>query len=168
MTRTTPLFRLADEYVVEFARLDPRYATYFGVPGFDDLWPDLTPDGRQGFGELNRQMLAKLETAAAQDRPDQRCKEVMTERLRSELAAFDDGDWMRELGSYVGQATQVRSAFDLMRRRHRHGRGGRRGLLRLRLDAAAFLRDRRRGFATLLAAFFAQFLPGAVRQRLFA
>jgi glycosyltransferase involved in cell wall biosynthesis len=38
----------------------------------------------------------------------------------------------------------------------------------LQLDAAAFLRDRRRGFATLLAAFFAQFLPGPVRQRLFA
>jgi len=38
----------------------------------------------------------------------------------------------------------------------------------LRLDAAVFLQDRRRGLATLLAALAAPLLPGALRQRLFA
>ncbi len=38
----------------------------------------------------------------------------------------------------------------------------------LRLDAGSFLRDRRRGFATMFAALIAPLIPGSLRQRFFA
>ena len=37
--------QLADRFVDSYAAIDPTIATYLGVPGYDDAWPDLSPAG---------------------------------------------------------------------------------------------------------------------------
>ncbi|SDO54277.1 Uncharacterized conserved protein, DUF885 familyt [Klenkia soli] len=110
----TPLEQLADRFVDEYAAADPTMATFLGVPGYDDLWPDHSPTGRAARADLLRRTLAALHDCPAADRGEEVARAAMVERLESELARFDAGWSAADLNSIECPLQDFRSTFDLM------------------------------------------------------
>jgi uncharacterized protein (DUF885 family) len=108
------LDQLADRFVDEYAADQPTQATYLGVPGHDDRWPDLTPDGQAATADLLRRTVAAVERTDPVDRRDEVARSAMLERIGAELALHDAG-WTEAALNTVGSPLQdFRSTFDLM------------------------------------------------------
>ncbi len=52
---------IANDYVDEWAPLDPLGATYVGISGYDDLLTDMSPAGFAALADLDRRTLAALD-----------------------------------------------------------------------------------------------------------
>lgn len=111
----TRIYDLADQFVTEFAALDPVAATMMGVPGQDERLTDYSPDGVTALADLRRRYRRDLESAAPLGERDRVAKESMLEYLQLR----DDLDEVREylrLSGFRNPATSVRMVFDLMPR----------------------------------------------------
>ncbi len=60
MTKS-PVYRIIEEYLQEYVKLRPDYATYLGIPGYDHLMPSMTLKALEEEAELHRELSAKLE-----------------------------------------------------------------------------------------------------------
>jgi uncharacterized protein (DUF885 family) len=105
---------LADRYVDEISALNPIAATYLGIPGYDHLLPDLSPDGYAARVEHARRTLAELSAIEPADEAERVAKEAMTERLELELERFDAGELASEMNVISSDLHNVRISFDLM------------------------------------------------------
>lgn len=118
MTETTrspsPLDQLADRFVEDYAASQPAVATYIGVPGHDDRWADLTPDGHAAHAELLRTTAAAVRRTDPVDRRDEVARTAMLERLGAELARYDAGWAPAALNTIDSPLQDFRSSFDLM------------------------------------------------------
>ncbi|WP_222193180.1 DUF885 domain-containing protein [Modestobacter italicus] len=110
----SPLDQLADRFVDAYAADQPTVATYIGVPGHDDRWPDLTPDGHAATAELLRRTIAEVQRIDPVDRRDDVAQSAMLERLGAELALHDAGWTQASLNSMESPLQGFRSTFDLM------------------------------------------------------
>ncbi|MGY5884578.1 DUF885 domain-containing protein [Modestobacter lacusdianchii] len=110
----SPLDQLADRFVDAYAADQPTVATYIGVPGHDDRWPDLTPDGHAASAELLRRTVTEVERTDPVDRRDDVARSAMLERLGAELALHDAGWTQASLNSMESPLQGFRSTFDLM------------------------------------------------------
>ncbi|WP_249932990.1 DUF885 domain-containing protein [Blastococcus sp. CCUG 61487] len=110
----TPLDQLADGFVDSYAASQPAVATYIGVPGHDDRWPDLTRDGHEAHAELLRSTRAQAEALEPTDRRDEIARSAMLERLGAELDRYDAGYAQSDLNSSSSPLQAFREAFDLM------------------------------------------------------
>ncbi|TWH71996.1 uncharacterized protein (DUF885 family) [Modestobacter roseus] len=108
------LDQLADRFVDAYAADQPAQATYLGVAGHDDRWPDLTPDGRAATAELLRRTLADVERAEPVDRRDDVARGAMVERIGAELALHEAGWSLAALNTIDSPLQDFRSTFDLM------------------------------------------------------
>ncbi|WP_448624737.1 DUF885 domain-containing protein [Geodermatophilus sp. URMC 64] len=108
------LDRLADRFVDEYAAAQPTVATYIGVPGHEDRWPDLSPDGHAAVAELLRRTRAEIATVTPVDRRDDVARAAMLERLGAELDRYEAGLAQSELNSSISPLQQFRMMFDLM------------------------------------------------------
>jgi hypothetical protein len=79
------LDRLADRFVDEYAAAQPVIATYIGVPGHDDEWPDLTTEGHAAVADLLHGTRAEVAGTEPVDRRDEIARAAMLERLGAEL-----------------------------------------------------------------------------------
>lgn len=105
---------LADRAVDELAASNPVLATYAGVPGHDDRWPDLSPDGHAAHADLLRRLVSDVRSTAPVDHRDAVARTAMLERLDAELARHDSG-WVRaDLNSIDSPLQHVRETFDLL------------------------------------------------------
>jgi uncharacterized protein (DUF885 family) len=110
----SPLDQLADRYVDDYTALDPVTATYIGVAGQHDRWPDLTPAGQAAQAELLRRTLAEVERTEPVDRRDEVARTAMLERIGAELARYDAGWAQANLNTIDSPLQSFRSVFDLM------------------------------------------------------
>ncbi|MCZ2804600.1 DUF885 domain-containing protein [Modestobacter sp. VKM Ac-2983] len=110
----SPLDQLADRFVDAYAADQPTVATYIGVPGHDDRWPDLTPGGQAASAELLRRTIAEVERIEPVDRRDAVARSAMLERLGAELALRDAGWTQAALNSMESPLQDFRTPFDLM------------------------------------------------------
>jgi uncharacterized protein (DUF885 family) len=108
------LDQLADRFVEDYAASQPAVATYIGVPGHDDRWPDLTPDGHAAHAELLRTALGAARRSDTVDRRDEVARAAMLERLGAELARHDAGWAQADLNTIDSPLQAFRSTFDLM------------------------------------------------------
>ncbi|MCZ2819592.1 DUF885 domain-containing protein [Modestobacter sp. VKM Ac-2977] len=111
----SPLDLLADRFVDAYAADDPTVATGIGVPGHDDEWPDLTPEGRTGTADLLRRTVAEVERIEPVDRRDDVARSAMLERLGAELALHDAGWTQAALNNVQSPLQEFRISFELMR-----------------------------------------------------
>ena len=114
---------IAAEYVERAAALDPCYATYAGIAGYDHELGDLGADGFAGRAGLDRSTLAVLDAAEAPEPREQVARAAMRERLALAVECYDAGDTTSELNTISSWVQRVREVFDLM---PTEGRGGRR------------------------------------------
>ncbi|MBO0870799.1 MAG: DUF885 domain-containing protein, partial [Micromonosporaceae bacterium] len=105
---------LANRYVDEWAPLNPVSATYVGISGYDHLLTDVSPEGFAALADLDRRTVAQLETVTPVDEAERVAKEVMVERLSSELSRYDAGLQTSELNVISSSLHHIRGIFDLM------------------------------------------------------
>jgi uncharacterized protein (DUF885 family) len=108
------LDQLADRFVEDYAASQPTVATYIGVPGHDDRWPDLTPDGHAAHAELLRTTISAVQRIDPADRRGEVARAAMLERVGAELARFDAGWAQADLNTIDSPLQGFRSTFDLM------------------------------------------------------
>lgn len=112
--RHTPIFDLASRYCDEAAALDPQLATYVGIEGYDHLLTDNSPEASEQRAEFNRRMLAELKSLKPTDELDRLGAEVMAERLESELALHDAGEYGPFMSVIWSTPGSVRNIFEMM------------------------------------------------------
>lgn len=106
--------RIAESFVDDYLRLSPTIATALGVPGYDDRWPDLSPEGCQARGDLQRQALRDVADVEPADEQERVAKAVFTERLGVEVETHDAGLVEGDLNVLASPPQDLREAFDLM------------------------------------------------------
>ncbi len=116
MSQLSPIFALSDEFVSESAALDPYSATSRGIPGFDHLATDFSPDGCQARVDYVRRSMVQLSALQPSNHDDRLAKDYLTERFDVIVALHESGEWMRPLRALAAPVATIRSAFDLMSR----------------------------------------------------
>ena len=108
------LDQLADRFVEEYAASLPTVATYIGVPGHEERWPDFSPAGSAAHADLLRRTMAAVEGTDPVDRRDEVARSAMLERVGAELARYDGGWAQADLNTIDSPLQQFRETFDLM------------------------------------------------------
>jgi uncharacterized protein (DUF885 family) len=108
-TRTpTAVDALAEAYVDAHCELNPVHATYFGVSGYDDRMPELTPDWFESVSEHRRQTLRALAAVTPADTTDR----ITVAALRDELTLAEE---LRAAGEEESQLNVIDSPVQLIR-----------------------------------------------------
>ncbi len=114
--QTHPIFALSDMLVDELCELYPDSATYLGVDGFDDRWPDLSPDGVAQAAAAVREMRRQVEaTPHAENRWEELAILVAKDELDRMIQGYDDDDPQRDLNSISSSLQNLRETFDHMK-----------------------------------------------------
>ncbi len=112
-----PIYALSSTIVDELCVLLPDEATYLGIAGHDDRWPDLSPAGYDTIaaklGELRDQVDA---VAPPTSRWDALAIAVARTMLDEELDAIATDDHLRRLNSIASPSQDFRETFDHMNR----------------------------------------------------
>jgi uncharacterized protein (DUF885 family) len=106
--------RISDSYVDDYVALVPTTATELGIPGHDDRWPDLSPDGNVAVRDLTRRALADVAAVEPADESERVAKAVFAERLGVEAELYDAGLVDGDLNTIASPPQSLRAMFDLM------------------------------------------------------
>ena len=112
-----PIFAFSDRLVDDLVARKPLLATSLGIPGSDDRWDDLSPDGHREIEKLLRQARKELETLppAGEDRADLAVA-VAGDLLDLELQTYEIGDHLRDIAHVASVFDDLRDVFDQMDR----------------------------------------------------
>lgn len=105
---------LADQYVADWAPLNPVRATAEGIAGYDDRLDDLTPDGYAARADLTHRTLARLDGIGPATDAERAAKEAMQERPGLEVERYDAGEVTSEVNVVASAMHEIRGVFDLM------------------------------------------------------
>ncbi|MGH8957147.1 MAG: DUF885 domain-containing protein, partial [Acidimicrobiia bacterium] len=109
------LFSIASQFVDEVALHRPDIATQIGVPGYEHLWPDTSPEGASGYADVvNRYRKLIARYLEAEDPWQQHGARVLDGFLMKKQSDYDEGDRYHELRHVAGIQDDVRDVFDLM------------------------------------------------------
>jgi len=108
------MFAFADRYVHDEAVRDPLFATYIGVPGYDDRLPDLSMDGARESLDATREALARLDTLALSDGIDRVAHSVMVERLHARRGLEERFEPLTTISVINSPVGNIRQVFELM------------------------------------------------------
>lgn len=114
MTSRRGVHDICDSYVDDFARLNPTAATEFGIGGYDDTLPDLSPDGHLARAELARRALTAITGAEAVDEGERVAKAIFSERVGLDVEVHASGLPAASLNMTWSPVQEIRQAFDLM------------------------------------------------------
>ena len=110
------IFDIADRYVERVAEMSPLSATYMGVPGHDHRMNDFSPEAAEAEAQLDRDTLARLESAPVEGDYDRIAREAMMDSLRLSLDRHDANEHFRSLSMIFSPIHSMRQVFDLMPR----------------------------------------------------
>ena len=105
---------IANQYVDDWAQLNPIGATYAGLAGHDDRMDDLSRDGYAARTELTRRTLLTLAAETPRTPAEEIAYDAMLERLGVELDRQEAGQVAAELNVISSGLHDVRAVFDLM------------------------------------------------------
>ncbi|WP_141012710.1 DUF885 domain-containing protein [Nocardioides sambongensis] len=111
---TRPVDARTDAYVEDLVALDPLEATYAGVPGYDHLLPDLSPEGCDALDELHRRAVADVAAMSPTDEREQVAKDAFLERVGLAVERADQRVERSEFSVISSALHAVREVFDLM------------------------------------------------------
>ena len=109
-----PVDAVAERFVDDYAAVDPISATYLGLPGYDDVLTDLSPEGYAARADLTRRALADATAATPVDEREQVAKDAFLERLGLEVELDEAGVTRSQVSVISSGLHEVRSVFDLM------------------------------------------------------
>jgi uncharacterized protein (DUF885 family) len=105
---------LSDNFVAEYAALDPVAATAIGVLGHEDKLTDLSPDGHAAREELVRQTYDRIKAADPADQRGQAAKDAFLERAGLYLERYGAHLPQHRMSVIDSGLHEVRGCFDLM------------------------------------------------------
>ncbi len=108
------IYELCDAYVDDYTALDPIAATEIGVPGSDELLPDLSPDGHRARVDLARDTLRRIGNETPTTDRDRVAAALITDRLGVGIDVYELGEPWRDLRTLGSEMQSVRGVFDLM------------------------------------------------------
>lgn len=114
MRKQSPIDALAEQFVHDFAALDPLTATGLGLPGYDHLMPDLSPAGEEARAELQRRFVADVSALKPQDDVDAVTQDAVKERHGVALELHEAGEFRRDLNNIASPLQGLRDVFDIM------------------------------------------------------
>ena len=110
----TEIDRIAEQWVVTMAELDPSIATWIGIPGKLDEYEDLSPAGHGRYIEEAKKLLTLLDYATEVDDVDWVTRTDLSSSIRLDIESSDAGLWMRDVNVIASPAQDIRNIFDLM------------------------------------------------------
>jgi len=112
----SPVFRLCDEYLTQWAGLDPVAAGMRGLSAAFGAATDYGPDGHAARAELIAGTLAALPSLPAAGDADRLAALFLRERLEAQAAWHAAGEPLRDLRAPIGRVSSVRDSVDLLPR----------------------------------------------------
>ena len=113
-TDPTPVFAFADQIVQRMAERDPIFATGAGITGYDHRLNDFSTEHQRTSRDETARDLATLETLDVTSDVDRIAKEVIRERLSTQLALMDAGEFNRTFSVIWSPVSETRQVFELM------------------------------------------------------
>ena len=110
----TEIDRIAEQWVVTMAELDPSIATWIGIPGKLDEYEDLSPAGHGKYIDEAKKLLTLLDSATEVDDVDWVTRTDLSSSIRLDIESSDAGLWMRDVNVIASPAQDIRNIFDLM------------------------------------------------------
>lgn len=114
MRTPTRIDAIADQFVHDYAALDPLAATYLGIPGHEGRLPDLFPEGEEARAEVQRRFVADVSRETASDNVDEVTVAAVRERHGVALELHEAGEFRRDLNNITSPLQSLREIFDLM------------------------------------------------------
>ncbi len=112
-----PIYALSSTIVDEMCALLPDEATYLGVAGYDDRWPDLSPAGYATIAAALTDLQSRVdEVPPPTSRWEALAIEVARSMLEEELDFIANDDHLRALNSIASPLQGFRETFDHMSR----------------------------------------------------
>ncbi|QIK75569.1 DUF885 domain-containing protein [Nocardioides piscis] len=111
---TRTIDALCDQFVEDYAALDPIAATGMGVAGHDDRLTDLSPAGYDARIALVRAAVEAVEAATPVDDREAAARDSFLERNRLELELEEAGLSRSRMSVLWSGLHEVREVFDLM------------------------------------------------------
>ncbi|KAA2256524.1 DUF885 domain-containing protein [Solihabitans fulvus] len=105
---------ISDQYVDEYAALDPIEATHLGITGHDDALTDFSPEGHQARHEVSARALRDIEAAEPADDSERAAKAVFRERVGLMTELHEAGQDESALNVIASPVQALRDVFDLM------------------------------------------------------
>jgi uncharacterized protein (DUF885 family) len=105
---------ISDGFVNDYAALDPIVASYLGIPGYDELLTDFSPDARAQRAELAARAVREISAAVPADDSERAAQAVFLERVGLDLEIHEAGLDNASLNVISSPVQDVRQAFDLM------------------------------------------------------
>jgi uncharacterized protein (DUF885 family) len=109
----TEVDTVADGYLDAWAAHDPMMATYFGVAGYDDRLPELTPDWYSTQSDLRRRTLAALDATQPSDANDRITVAALREELDVRELVRATGAEESDLKNIASPLQNIRDTFDI-------------------------------------------------------
>jgi uncharacterized protein (DUF885 family) len=106
--------QLSDQYVDDYARLDPITATMVGVLGHDHRLTDYSPEGHQARAELRSTALRAIGRAEPGNESERVAQAVFLERIGVEAELDETGLLAADLNVIASPVQNIREVFDLM------------------------------------------------------
>ncbi|HEU4949117.1 MAG TPA: DUF885 domain-containing protein [Kribbella sp.] len=113
-TPKSPIDEISERFLDAYVELVPTAATYMGIEGHDDQYPDYSPAGFDALIELNRRTVAEAEATQTPSEREQVAKEALLERLGLELESYEAGVPQHQLNAIMSVPAELRQVFDLM------------------------------------------------------
>lgn len=106
---------LSSRLVDELAALDPVLATELGIPGYDHLWPDMSPDGFEARRDLFQRYRWSFEPYLGdRDARTALAAGVLCDWLDERLRHLSAGEHFRSLRHIASPFQEIREIFDQM------------------------------------------------------
>ncbi|MEJ7706656.1 MAG: DUF885 family protein [Nocardioidaceae bacterium] len=105
---------IAEQFVEDYAALDPLTATFIGISGHDGELADLSPQGYQQRQQLTQDALGRMRGAQANDQREQAARDSFVERLTVSLEQYAAHTPQSQVSVVTSELHSLRGVFDLM------------------------------------------------------
>ncbi len=108
------IFEIADGFVDTLAELNPIVATYLGVPGYDHLMPDFSPEASDRSNAAEKDVLRRIQAERAVTVRERRCSETVQEEMSWSIDQHELGLHYSGMNILHSPVQSLRQIFDLM------------------------------------------------------
>ena len=108
------IFEIADGFVETLAELNPIVATYLGVPGYDHLMPDYSPEAMKRSNDAEKEVLRRVQRESSESIAERRCSETVQEEMSWSIDQHELGLHYSGMNILHSPVQSLRQIFDLM------------------------------------------------------
>ncbi|AHI00086.1 DUF885 domain-containing protein [Kutzneria viridogrisea] len=106
--------QISDDYVADYAALDPNAATQLGITGHDEELTDFSPEGHLARAELTERALREITATEPVEDSERAAKAVFLERSGLSAEIHEAGLDLSSLNVIASPVQDLRQLFDLM------------------------------------------------------